>query len=109
MLHHFTDKGPWFRAKRFGYGAGLPFKWQGWVLLLSHMALIIGLALLLADRPLIFVQHLRRCRSTLRAPRAGGNGGAAVRGRTPGAFKPPASPKPARQTHTTKAVYHVGR
>jgi hypothetical protein len=56
MLHHFTDKGPWFRAKRFGYGAGLPFKWQGWVLLLSHMALIIGLALLLADRPLIFVQ-----------------------------------------------------
>lgn len=42
---------PWFRAKRFGYGAGLPFKWQGWVLLLSHMALIIGLSLALADRP----------------------------------------------------------
>ena len=53
MLHHFLDKGPWFRAKRFGYGAGLPFKWQGWVLLLSHMAVIIGAALLLMDRPLI--------------------------------------------------------
>lgn len=47
MLHHFLDEGAWFRAKRFGYGAGLPFKWQGWVLFLSHMALIIGLALLL--------------------------------------------------------------
>ena len=55
MLHTFMEKGPWFRAKRFGYGAGLPFKWQGWVLLLSHMAVIIGLAFLLADRPLIFV------------------------------------------------------
>lgn len=55
MLHHVLDKGPWFRPKRFGYGAGLPFKWQGWVLFLSHVALIIGLALLLADRPLIVV------------------------------------------------------
>lgn len=55
MLHAFLDKGPWFRAKRFGYGAGLPFKWQGWVLLASHMALIIGLAVLLADRPLMGV------------------------------------------------------
>lgn len=55
MLHLFLDKGPWFRAKRFGYGAGLPFKWQGWVLLLSHMAVIIGAALLLMDRPLICV------------------------------------------------------
>lgn len=55
MLHHFLEKGPWFRAKRFGYGAGLPFKWQGWVLLLSHVAFIIGAGLLLGDRPLIFL------------------------------------------------------
>lgn len=55
MLHHFMDKGPWFRAKRFGYGAGPPFKWQGWVLLLSHMAVLLGIALLLADRPLVMV------------------------------------------------------
>ena len=51
MLHLFFDKGPWFRAKRYGYGAGLPFKWQGWVLLLLHMALVIGLALGFGDRP----------------------------------------------------------
>jgi hypothetical protein len=55
MLHIFMDKGPWFRAKRFGYGAGLPFKWQGWVLFIAHMALIIGLAFMLGDRPIIFV------------------------------------------------------
>jgi hypothetical protein len=55
MLHLFMDQGAWFRAKKFGYGAGLPFKWQGWTLLLSHMAMIIGVALLLKDNPLIFV------------------------------------------------------
>jgi hypothetical protein len=58
MLHHFLDKGPWFRAKRFGYGAGLPFKWQGWALLLSHMALICGLAFALGDRPLLMLPLL---------------------------------------------------
>lgn len=55
MFHHSGDKEPWFRAKRVGYGAGLPFKWQGWVLLLSHMAMIVGLPLMLADRPLIML------------------------------------------------------
>lgn len=55
MLHHYLDRGPWFRAKRFGYGAGLPFRWQGWVMLLSHMALIIWVALALGDRPVILV------------------------------------------------------
>lgn len=55
MLHAFLEKGPWFRAKRFGYGAGLPFKWQGWVFLVSHMALIIGLAFLLGDQPMLML------------------------------------------------------
>jgi hypothetical protein len=55
MLHHFMEEGPWFRAKRFGYGAGLPFKWQGWVLLLSHMAVLLGISLFLAERPLVLL------------------------------------------------------
>lgn len=55
MLHLFLEKGPWFRAKKYGYGAWLPFKWQGWVLLSAHMALIIALALLLGSRPMILV------------------------------------------------------
>jgi hypothetical protein len=54
MLHAFMNTGPWFRAKRFGYGAGLPFKWQGWVLLLSHMALVIGVVVFVQDKPTVF-------------------------------------------------------
>lgn len=45
MLHLFLEKGPWFRAKRFGYGAGLPFKWQGWVTLALYVLAMIGLGL----------------------------------------------------------------
>ncbi|MGC1468326.1 MAG: hypothetical protein WA793_03015 [Sphingorhabdus sp.] len=55
MLHLFLEKGPWFRAKRYGYGAGLPFKWQGWVFLLAHIAAIVGTSLALADKPLIML------------------------------------------------------
>ncbi len=43
MLHLFLDDRPWFRAKRFGFGAGLPIAWQGWVLLAAHAAIIMGL------------------------------------------------------------------
>ena len=45
MLHLFLEEGPWFRAKRFGYGAGLPFKWQGWVVLGFYVLAMTGLAL----------------------------------------------------------------
>jgi len=38
---------PWFAPKRFGYGAGLPIAWQGWVLFGPHLALLLGAALLL--------------------------------------------------------------
>src|SRR3546814_16179033 len=51
MLHGFLDERPWFRAKRHGYGAGLPIAWQGWVMLAAHIALIAGVATLLRDRP----------------------------------------------------------
>jgi undecaprenyl pyrophosphate phosphatase UppP len=46
MLHLFLEEGPWFRAKRFGYGAGLPFKWQGWVVLGFYALAMTGLGLL---------------------------------------------------------------
>ena len=35
---------PWFRARRLGYGTGLPIAWQGWVMLAAHCAIIIALA-----------------------------------------------------------------
>lgn len=53
MLHLFMGKGPWFRAKKYGYGSGLPFKWQGWVFLALHVALVVGVSLAFADRLVI--------------------------------------------------------
>ena len=42
----------WFAPKRYGYGAGLPIAWQGWVFLALHLAVIAGLAFGLQHRPL---------------------------------------------------------
>jgi hypothetical protein len=32
----------WFRAKRYGWGWGLPCAWQGWVVLVGYVALALG-------------------------------------------------------------------
>lgn len=55
MLHKFLEPGPWFRAKSYGLGAGLPIRWQGWALLAAHVATIAGIALAFADRPAILI------------------------------------------------------
>jgi hypothetical protein len=37
-----ADENPyWFRAKRYGWGWGLPTRWQGWVVLTLYFASII--------------------------------------------------------------------
>ncbi len=46
MLHKFFEPGAWFEPKRYGIGAGLPIAWQGWVLLLGFIAMIVGIAML---------------------------------------------------------------
>ncbi len=35
---------PWFHPKAFGYGAGLPCSWEGWVLLAGFLAALVGWA-----------------------------------------------------------------
>lgn len=40
----------WFAPKRYGYGSGLPIRWQGWVVTLLYMGIVIGAALLVAER-----------------------------------------------------------
>jgi hypothetical protein len=32
----------WFPAKRYGWGWGLPSRWQGWVVLIAFFALLLG-------------------------------------------------------------------
>ena len=45
-----ADRPEWFAAKRYGLGAGLPVAWQGWASTLAYLAIVIGSALLLAER-----------------------------------------------------------
>lgn len=40
MSKHPAPK-PWFAPKRYGYGAGLPISWEGWVL----TGLLLGFAI----------------------------------------------------------------
>lgn len=40
------DDGAWFAPKRFGYGAGLPLRWQGWALLASYLCVLAGVVAL---------------------------------------------------------------
>lgn len=43
---------PWFAPKRYGYGASLPIRWQGWLLLIGYLiAMIAALPLMLALLP----------------------------------------------------------
>jgi hypothetical protein len=45
------DKDIWFPAKKYGYGWGLPITWQGWVVSLSYLLLIVGGSFTLTDSP----------------------------------------------------------
>ncbi len=45
------NDGAWFLPKRYGYGSGLPIAWQGWAMVLLHVAAIIGGSLLLVRQP----------------------------------------------------------
>lgn len=49
MLHKFFEPGDWFAPKKYGYGAGLPIAWQGWVLLLGYIGFVLGLGLFVAS------------------------------------------------------------
>ena len=51
------NNGPeWFAPKRYGYGAGLPISWQGWVLTIGFAALVIGLVAMIGEhRPIPFL------------------------------------------------------
>lgn len=41
----------WFAAKQYGWGWGLPLTWQGWVVLVGYLALVLaGIPLLHASR-----------------------------------------------------------
>ncbi|GGL26831.1 MULTISPECIES: hypothetical protein [Caulobacter] len=41
---------PWFRVKRYGFGAGLPCRWQGWALLIGFLVVIVASGVVFAGR-----------------------------------------------------------
>lgn len=53
-----SDGPIWFAPKRYGYGAGLPIAWQGWLVMALFMAVTIAAAILFADRPLVLAAVL---------------------------------------------------
>ncbi|HZF45817.1 MAG TPA: hypothetical protein VEZ26_05750, partial [Sphingomonadaceae bacterium] len=38
----FLEPGDWFAPKKYGYGAGMPIAWQGWVVMAAYMLVVIG-------------------------------------------------------------------
>lgn len=53
-----NDPRIWFPAKRYGYGWGLPCRWQGWVVMGGYVALLaLGAIVLIGPvHPLAFVE-----------------------------------------------------
>lgn len=41
---------PWFNPKRYGYGAGLPCSWEGWLVLAAFLAVVVGGAKVIEDK-----------------------------------------------------------
>lgn len=46
-----SDEPEWFAPKQFGYGAGLPISWQGWVVMAIYLAVLAGSVLLFSHKP----------------------------------------------------------
>ena len=51
-----SDEGPeWFAPKRYGYGAGPPIAWQGWLVVGAYVAVIGAAAYFLRSRSIEIV------------------------------------------------------
>lgn len=44
------ERPEWFAAKSHGLGSGLPIAWQGWLLLIGYMVVLLTGGLILAPR-----------------------------------------------------------
>jgi hypothetical protein len=47
----------WFAAKRYGWGWGLPLRWQGWVVMGGFVAALIAGAPLARNEAAVFVGY----------------------------------------------------
>lgn len=49
---------PWFAAKKYGYGAGLPIAWQGWAVLALYAAVVAANSVLIHRSMVAYVAIL---------------------------------------------------
>jgi len=50
-----TDqKNYWFPAKKYGFGWGFPIAWQGWVVFVIYLLVVLGASILLSPSSLIY-------------------------------------------------------
>ncbi|MFL6734733.1 MAG: hypothetical protein ACJ8EY_08555 [Sphingomicrobium sp.] len=50
-----SDNPEWFAAKRYGFGSGAPIAWQGWVILIAYLIIVLGSAAMFSNRPLVLM------------------------------------------------------
>jgi hypothetical protein len=50
-----SDGPEWFAPKRYGYGAGLPISWQGWVVVAVFLGICFAVGIAFKDRALVTV------------------------------------------------------
>jgi hypothetical protein len=53
-----SDGPAWFAPKRYGYGSGLPVRWEGWVVTLGFIAIATALSVALRNQPAKLVAAL---------------------------------------------------
>jgi hypothetical protein len=46
---------PWFRVKRFGFGAGLPCSWEGWAVMAVFLVIVLGSGVLAQTHPIVHI------------------------------------------------------
>jgi hypothetical protein len=47
-----SERPEWFAAKRYGFGAGFPISWQGWLVLWVYIAVVVAAGVLLDGKRL---------------------------------------------------------
>lgn len=53
-----SDDDAWFTPKLFGFGFGFPIAWQGWLLVLAYLVVVVTLVLALKERPIELIAAL---------------------------------------------------
>ena len=47
----------WFPAKTYGWGWGLPLRWQGWIVMVSFIAALVAGAPIVENSPAIYTAY----------------------------------------------------